>query len=129
LHMAQLMPLPLTVSCFTEIQIGFTFLVPAHLGSPGKRAVKWACVCSIYYYWHCPHSMRSIKRYSVRPSVRLSVRPSLLPPVCPSVGPQQQSRCCWFAAVSPGQDISIKLLQQRRTSGECGQCHVVSIRR
>jgi len=30
LHMAQLMPLPLTVSCFSEIQIGFTFLVPAH---------------------------------------------------------------------------------------------------
>ena len=40
LHMAQLMPLPLTVSCFSKIQIGFTFLVPAHLGSPGKRAVK-----------------------------------------------------------------------------------------
>ena len=44
LHMAQLMPLPLTVSCFTKIQIGFTFLVPAHLGSPGKRAVKRECV-------------------------------------------------------------------------------------
>jgi len=43
LHMAQLMQLPLTVSCFSKIQIGFTFLVPAHLGSPGKRAVK--CVC------------------------------------------------------------------------------------
>jgi len=40
LHMAQLMPLPLIVSCFSEIQIGFTFLVPAYLGSPGKRAVK-----------------------------------------------------------------------------------------
>jgi len=36
LRMAQLMPLPLTVSCFSEIQIGFTFLVPAHPGSPGK---------------------------------------------------------------------------------------------
>ena len=40
LHMAQLMPLPLTVSCFSKIQIGFTFLVPAYPGSPGKRAVK-----------------------------------------------------------------------------------------
>ena len=40
LHMAQLMPLPLTVSCFSKIQIGFTFLVPAHTGSPGQRAVK-----------------------------------------------------------------------------------------
>ena len=40
LHMAQLMPLSLTVICFSKIQIGFTFLVPAYLGSPGKRAVK-----------------------------------------------------------------------------------------
>ena len=45
LHMAQLMPLPLTVSCFSKIHIGFTFLVPAHLGSPGQRAVKRVCVC------------------------------------------------------------------------------------
>jgi len=37
------MPLPLTVSCFSTIQIGFTFLVPAHLGSPGQRAVKRVC--------------------------------------------------------------------------------------
>ena len=36
LHIAQLMPLPLTVSCFSKIQIGFAFLVPAYLGSPGK---------------------------------------------------------------------------------------------
>ena len=45
LHTAQLMPLPLTVSCFSKIRIGFTFLVPAHLGSPGQRAVKRVCVC------------------------------------------------------------------------------------
>jgi len=44
-HMAQLMPLPLTVSCFSKIQIGFTFLVPAHLGSPGQTAIKRVCVC------------------------------------------------------------------------------------
>ena len=45
LHTAQLIPLPLTVSCFSTIQIGFTFLVPAHPGSPGKRATKRVCVC------------------------------------------------------------------------------------
>ena len=45
LHTAQLMPLPLTVSCFTKIQTGVTFLVLAHPGSPGKRAVKRVCVC------------------------------------------------------------------------------------
>ena len=45
LHMAQPVPLPLTVSCFSKIQIGFTFLVPAHPGSPGQRAVKRVYVC------------------------------------------------------------------------------------
>jgi len=45
LHIAQLIPLPLTVSCFSKIQIGFTFLVPAHLGIPGKRAIKRVYVC------------------------------------------------------------------------------------
>jgi len=44
LHMAQPVPLPLTVSCSSKIQIGFTFLVPAHLGSPGQRAVKRVCM-------------------------------------------------------------------------------------
>ena len=45
MHMAQLEPLPLTVSCLSKIQIGFIFLVPAHVGNPGQRAVKRVCVC------------------------------------------------------------------------------------
>ena len=49
LHTAQLMPLPLTASCFSKIQIGFTFLVPAHPGSPGQRAFKRVCV--FFYFW------------------------------------------------------------------------------
>ena len=44
LHMAQLMPLPPTVSCFSKIQIGFTFLVPADPSSPRQRAVRQVCV-------------------------------------------------------------------------------------
>ena len=48
LHMAQLMPLPLTVSCFSKIQIGFTFLTPADLGSPGKGPLN-GCVCIVSY--------------------------------------------------------------------------------
>ena len=57
LHMAQLMPL--TVSCFSKIQIGFTFLVPAHPGIPGQRAVKHVRVCAcvrmrtVYYCCRC----------------------------------------------------------------------------
>ena len=44
LHMVQLMPLPLTISCCCKVQIGVTFLVPAHPGSRGKGAVKRVCV-------------------------------------------------------------------------------------
>ena len=52
LHMAQLMPLPLTVSCFSKIQISFTYLVPAYLGSPRKKWPLNVCVfvtCDIKY--------------------------------------------------------------------------------
>jgi len=54
LHMAQLMPLPLTVSRFSKIQIGFTFLVPAHPGSPEKGPLNWCvCVCGVYVCGVC----------------------------------------------------------------------------
>jgi len=59
LHMAQLMPLPLTVCCFSKFQIGFTFLVPAHPGSPGKRAIKRVCVCVTVW------SMLCVIKYSI----------------------------------------------------------------
>ena len=54
MHMVQLMPLPLTVSCFSKMQVGFTFLVPAHTGSPRQRTVKrvFVYVCVIYPYCH-----------------------------------------------------------------------------
>ena len=47
LHMVQLMPLPLTVSCFSKIQIGFAFLVPAHPGGPGKTALNVCVTISV----------------------------------------------------------------------------------
>ena len=50
LHMVQQIPLPLTVSYFSEVQIGFTFLVTAHPGSPGKKAVERVCVCAVVLY-------------------------------------------------------------------------------
>jgi len=49
LHMSQLMPLPLTVSCFSKIWIVFTFLLLAQPDSPGQRAIKQVCV-SVYVY-------------------------------------------------------------------------------
>jgi len=59
LHMAQLMPLPLTVSCSNKIQTGFTFLVPAYPGSPGQRAVKRVFVCVWLRHVTLPSSLVS----------------------------------------------------------------------
>ena len=116
LHMAELMPLPLTVSCFSKIQIAFTFLVPAHPGSPGQRAVKRVCVYpvisrwksvtyqystakkSVFNYtcmltmWHCLHSIRSL------PLLQQSTDISCLP------SPQQQTCSCGFATVGQCRD-------------------------
>jgi len=66
LHMAQLMPLSLAVSCFSRIQIGFTFLVPAHTGSPGKRAVKQVCVyvCYLLNIVIVPHCQMTVNLLS-----------------------------------------------------------------
>jgi len=49
LHTVQLMPLPLTVSCFSKIQIGFTFLVPAHPVVPDKAPLNGCMSCAIYF--------------------------------------------------------------------------------
>ena len=72
LHMAQRMPLPLTVSCFSKIQIGFSFLVPAHLGSPRQRAVKRVCVCvcsiAVRDKHHCYWYSHAIQYHTVLPT-------------------------------------------------------------
>ena len=67
LHMAQLMPLPLTVSCFSKIQIGFTFLVPAHPGivpekGPLNGMCKWYVCITVYSKYHVliPFSNKNI---------------------------------------------------------------------
>ena len=71
LHMAQLMPLPLTISSFSKIQLGFTFLVPAHPGSPGKRAVKWyVCVCM---YVICCYCVQELHNHELGPRNHLRI--------------------------------------------------------
>jgi len=79
LHMAQLMPLPLTVFCFSKIQIGFAFLVPAHLGSPGKRAIKRVCVyiCTHYNHLQRQKLLPKIHRQRSRCRIYLSFFPLL----------------------------------------------------
>jgi len=69
--MSQLMPLPLTVSCFSKIQIDFAFLVPAHPGSLGKRAVKCVCVCEGIEYGSEFQIVGAAARKEREPRVRL----------------------------------------------------------
>ena len=92
LHTAKLTPLPLTVSCFSKIQIGFTFLVPALPGSLGplKRAVKRVCVCVCVFMVHSIQ-FRNLICYSCH---RLPERACL----CRSV-PQKESVLCIISAL------------------------------
>ena len=79
--LAQLMPLPLTVSCFSNIRIGFTFLVPADLGSPGKGAhtertrVRVFCQpLSLGFHWTDFHAVFTVRfRYGCRWSIGTSI--------------------------------------------------------
>ena len=71
LHVAQLMPLPLTVSCFSKNQIGFTFLVPAHLGSPGKGPlngrvciIQWRLVTATNSNYFTDTNINKVKTYT-----------------------------------------------------------------
>jgi len=52
------------MSCFIKIQIGFTFLVPAYQGCPGKEAVKWLSVC--LSVCHIPRWYRDLESLTVR---------------------------------------------------------------
>ena len=83
LHMAQLMPLPLTVSCFSKIQIGFIFLVPAHPGSPGKRAVKrYVCYCK--------------KQERIKTTKRVQNKSASMPRLAFAAA----APCCWVPSIS-----------------------------
>ena len=72
----------LIVSCFSKIQIGFTFLVPADPGSPGQRAVKRVSVllsvdglgpCAVQRSWSGLGRVRPLvasERTASRPAAR-----------------------------------------------------------
>ena len=77
MHMAQLMPLPLTVSCFNKIQISFTFLISAYPGSPGTRAAKRMYILLLT----CSEELVVQNLLHVRPLCRLCLQQSLNQPL------------------------------------------------
>ena len=58
LHVARLKPLPLTVSCCSKIQIGFTFLILADSGKPEEGAFKWVLLSLLYFSMYVCHVCR-----------------------------------------------------------------------
>ena len=117
LYTAQLMSLPLTVSCFSKILIGVAFLVPAHPGSPGKRAVKRVCVV--------------VRDYPGKPvPERLFVAAKFYCPHAPADGNQRirsREKTMEFSAVlptlSPYQVITA-LERNKQTCASTAQCRV-----
>jgi len=91
LNMAQLMPLSLTVSCFSKIQTGFTFLVPAYPGSPGHWAIKRVYVCMYIISLAFPTHMVDSTHTQCGDSVDNTVEEnsSVFSPI----------RVCWFSLV------------------------------
>ena len=124
LRMAQLMPVPLTVSCFSKIQIGFAFLVPAHPGSPGKRAVKRVCVCiavaSGFIAGSVPVGSTARKARWERHATDyfLSRCRSALPPRAVH-GARWRTCCRRTAAIRPRRCAPELLLPMRTGSGSC----------
>jgi len=115
LHVAQLMSLPLTVSCFSKVQIGFTFLVLPHLGSPGQRAVKRTCVCVCVCVWaraRCAQYIRQVDEHPTYSPVRrwlacACVCMCMCVCVCVCVCVISSSSGCQQAAASDEVDCSI----------------------
>jgi len=109
LHMAQLMQLPLTVSCcFSKIQIGSTFFASAHLGSPGKGPLN-GCVCKYILisvtFTICQRSCRGTSRSqfsSLKPVIMKSVK-------CGLEKECFTARCYACAVLAMGQCLSVSV--------------------
>ena len=104
LHTAQLMPLPLTISCFSKIKIGFTFLLPAHPGSPGQRAVKRVCVCVLLLVFSIDVHFLQVKENPLEGKVkhiltwRWKHQPKDTDELDHTHSPQKQVFCCVMSA-------------------------------
>ena len=109
------MPLPLAVSCFSKIETGFTFLVPAGPGSPGQWAVKrcvcvCVCVCALIGQLAsgCRLQGGPVRRY--KDSLKINLRACDLAPSVLRTGPLDRSvwrQCCSNA---------ISAFEERRTA-------------
>jgi len=124
LHMSQLMPLPLTVSCLSKIQIGFTFLVLAHPGSPRQRAVKRVCVS----VWKWP-----AQGTGTVPTVSAHFR-SLFSIIYLTVA--QITRCCLAYDMNTRTTmemhdtaLSVAQIHNRSISGTAALCHSSTVSR
>ena len=74
LHMAQLMPLPLTVSCFSKIQITFTFWYRLTGVVPDKRPLNKCVYLVWFHYCQCDVGLiRKVISFSCRTDMKLVI--------------------------------------------------------
>ena len=125
------MQLPLTVSCSSKIHIGFTFLVSAHPGSPGQRALKCVFVCSVFandlYSSHVYVYVLIIVRSQIAENYTNKSVSSFLRRLstwhCPHLLPSAvlRRRCCWPPAVQQSIDIPARRAHSSKpAAAECG---------
>ena len=129
MHTAQVMPLPLTVSCFSKIQIGFTFLVLAHPGSPGQRAVKWVCVCVFVVTCKSKHKAQTttgvLASTFLHPPAITSMDNYMLSSGVASIGPRPLIR-----QVRPGsafRTMPVKLILRKIMKTVAIRCHILHL--
>ena len=134
----RVMPLPLTISCFSKIQIGFTFLVLAHPGSPEQRAIKPVCVIYLHILPEASHKQNIVASLSSLTTATLWYMLRLwslteyccymnyiIGTVCIACGSAEQGSCNCQASVRPS--ISLSRSSSRGAAwAPCGQCLVYS---
>jgi len=78
LHMAQQMPLPLTVSCFSKIQIGLPFWYRITRVVLDKRPLNvCVCVCTLYCHCNQPQMVHHSKIFFIKAKVQRKMTNSI----------------------------------------------------
>ena len=95
LHVVKLMPLPPRHLLLQQNPEWFILLVPAYPGCPGKKAVKWLCVCVCVSIFGKKVQTQTLAASALPPGKSLSI--------CSTGQTQTPDQClyafCWMQTV------------------------------
>jgi len=101
--MAQLMPLPLTVSRFSKIQIGFTFLVPAYPGNPGQNPESRKMVVCMCVLCQTAHTILAL--YSEQTAVLMRQKQGLASMIYARIAHSSHNEIYEILSTSPSSQV------------------------